>query len=115
MCKTFIRSDDGHPAQSHHIRALLGLSERAKLPAEGMPSRIIQGCKVWVAPLGSKFSHGRRMAHRVLVQCPECKAVVSVGRLAQHATEKENQSFVVVSRNVADAFGMHGLPNTIVI
>lgn len=66
-------------AQSDGVRQLLGLAPKAKLPKEGMGTRVIQGIEVWIIPA----SVGRK-SHRVLAKCPDCGKVLSAGRLHQH-------------------------------
>lgn len=70
-------------AHSNQVRALLGLRPRQKLPAEGMPPRLIQGILVWVTPLGPNPTRFKRSTHRVLARC-NCGKVLSAGRLHQH-------------------------------
>lgn len=69
-------------AQSHGVKILLGLDPDAKLPAEGMAPRLIQGVQIYVRPLDPKTS--RRRVHRVRAICPDCGADISAGRLHQH-------------------------------
>lgn len=79
------------PASSHEVNVMLGLREKEKLPREGMPPRELQGIRVWVTPLPGrpKGSRWKRSTHRVLAECPDCRQVVSVGRLAQHECHKK--------------------------
>lgn len=84
-----IHDSHGWNAQSAAMRELLGLSRTAKLPAEGMPIRTIQGVKVWVEPLDTSVPHtwrNKRSTHRVKCQCPnpDCGKIMSAGRLFQH-------------------------------
>lgn len=78
----------GRNAHSDELKAFLGLSATAKLPAAGLPPRYIQGIKVWVMPLYPPTlppgQHRRRAAHRVKAECPTCHQVLSAGRLHQH-------------------------------
>lgn len=54
-------------------------------PVDGMAPTLIAGVVVWVKPLiGDAPARGRRQGHRVMAQCPECKKVMSAGRLHQH-------------------------------
>lgn len=82
-------------AHYDEVRAMLGLPDGAKLPAEGMPPRRIQGIMVWVTPLmgprvprrvgrWGRVLERKSSRHRVLAQCPDCGKVLSVGRLGQH-------------------------------
>lgn len=68
------------PAQSHHVKAMLGLNNHTPLPAEGMPGRYIDNIWVWVTP-----KQKNRKAHRVMGLCPVCEESFAVGRLAQHS------------------------------
>jgi hypothetical protein len=77
----------GRNAQSSDIKAMLGLTEKQKLPREGMKPMAIQGYKVWVRPIDPATS--RRHTHRVLVECKRCCDVVSAGRLHQHVCKKK--------------------------
>jgi len=73
----------GWNLHSHDVLPLLGLRPGEHLPAAGLPPRVIQGVKVWVAM--SAAPTGRKSAtHRVLAECPLCGKVLSVGRLHQH-------------------------------
>lgn len=72
----------GRSAHSAEIRELLGLPPNAKLPADGMPSRYIQGFRVYVRPLDPATS--RRRVHRVRAVCMYCHADISAGRIGQH-------------------------------
>ncbi len=94
--KTVIMNGWGYNAHSHHMKAILGLSAKAKLPAEGVapqmisahvtsPSGIGEGItrvKVWVAPLDPTRS--ARRVHRVRAECPRCLKEMSAGRLFSH-------------------------------
>lgn len=73
-------------AQSHTVKRLLGLLTTEKLPAEGMPPRIIQGIEVWVEPLRPPrlYRSRRGCMHRVMAKCPVCGQILSAGRLHQH-------------------------------
>lgn len=64
------------PAHAHHILQLLGVK---RLPDEGMPERLIDGVRVYVAP---RLRPGRRF-HRVTAIC-DCGRHIPVGRLHQH-------------------------------
>ncbi len=69
----------GNRATAHDMYALLGT---AKLPAEGMPERGIQGVRVYVKPL-PEGKPGQRQSLRVMAICT-CGQHVPVGRLHQH-------------------------------
>lgn len=75
-------TDRGWTAHSHHVKAMLGLDVDAHLPAAGLAPQILQGIKVWVAPLDPARSH--RRVHRVRAECPDCQKEMSAGRLHQH-------------------------------
>jgi hypothetical protein len=79
-----IRNAYGRNAQSHEIKAMLGLADKAKLPSEGMALRDIQGYSVWVKPLPSIRDARFHCTHRVMAECPRCLRVLSAGRLHQH-------------------------------
>lgn len=80
-----------HPFHHPAIRAFLGLGPTEKLPAEGMPVRILDlplpwqffGIEVWVNPLGPNPTKHKRSTHRVMARC-SCGRVLSFGRLHQH-------------------------------
>ena len=86
--KPMIRGESGWgTVHSGEMFKLLGLAG-SHLPAEGMPSREIQGIRVWVEPKGSP--NGRKSStHRVKAECPVCAQVLSVGRLHQHVCDKK--------------------------
>lgn len=81
-------------AHNSTIKELLGLKRGDKLPAAGMPAQQIQGYKVWVEPAPPPLYHYGRYGgplikvksskHRIMVECPYCTQVMSVGRLHQH-------------------------------
>jgi hypothetical protein len=71
-------------AHSSHVKTMLGLNPRAKLPDAGLPAQRVQNFDVWVEPLGSKYVAGRRMTHRVLARCLCCNKTMSAGRTHQH-------------------------------
>lgn len=93
----FIPHSQKHPtwtAQSGQINDLLGLGPKGKLPEAGMSPRYLSGVekgreefcvsiKVWVTPLVRK-ANLRTSVHRVMCECPECGATLSIGRLRQH-------------------------------
>lgn len=82
----YIKNTYGNrPATSYDMAEYLLGSRKAKMPAKGMPIKIIQGITVWVEPLLPKEQRKQRFALRVMCQCPECGFVTAVGRLAQHA------------------------------
>lgn len=66
-------------ADARDMYALLGTS---RLPAEGMPERLIDGVRVYVKPL-PKARPGRRQSLRVTAIC-ECGKHIAVGRMHQH-------------------------------
>lgn len=80
-----------HPswnAQSSDVRELLGLGRQGKLPAEGMPTMMIQGVEVYVLPVGSPGLNPKATRpHRVRAVCPKCSYHMSAGRLFQHKCE----------------------------
>jgi hypothetical protein len=76
---------------------LLGVT--GKLPAAGLPARMLRGrnelrepvsIKVWVAPLVGEAPRNalgraqKRSSHRVRCECPGCGVELSAGRLFQH-------------------------------
>lgn len=74
-----------HPqwnAHSHHIKAMFGLSHKAKWPQAGIEPRFLHGVKVWVNPLNPNRKSARE--HRVMCECPKCGKQMSLGRLHQH-------------------------------
>jgi hypothetical protein len=77
----------GYNAQSDDMRTMLGLPPKAKLPAEGMLPRDIQGFSVYVAPLDP--ARRRRRGHRVRAICPRCHVDISAGRVMQHMAVHE--------------------------
>lgn len=91
--KTVIKNKWGRNAQSHEIKAMLGLGTKAKLPVAGMSRRFLEGqtdtgklvaVNVWVAPLKPRGERTSAREHRVRAQCPFCNVEVSAGRLFQH-------------------------------
>jgi hypothetical protein len=91
--KFSIRDQRGWNVHHSQMRELLGLPPKAKLPVEGMAAREIQGVKVWVEPFlpvwGRDRYTGERVqvkssVHRVKAECPNCRKVLSAGRLFQH-------------------------------
>ena len=82
-----IRNKDGRwNAQTSDMKFFMGLDPKDKWPKDGLPPRIVQGWKVWVAPL-SKFRIDNGF-HRVRAQCPNCSQVMSAGRTHQHKCVK---------------------------
>lgn len=72
-------------ANSTDLYRLLGVTG-STLPREGMAERIINGVRVYVAPLvpgWGKRSNGGWQGLRVMAIC-ECGKHVAVGRLHQH-------------------------------
>ena len=82
----FLRDEYGRNAQSHTVRAMLGLAPLQKIPAQGMPARYVQGILVWVDPLPERpiGRRRRRATHRVRALCPDCGQTLSAGRMHQH-------------------------------
>lgn len=74
-------------ATEGHVKALFGLSPKAKWPAEGVPRRDVQGILCWVEPLRERRPGLRRpnFGLRAMAQCPACARVVAIGRLKQHS------------------------------
>jgi len=71
----------GYHANAGDMREFLGVRE---LPAEGMPERLIQGVRVYVAPQAPlEAGQRKRATHRIFAVC-ECGTHVPVGRLHQH-------------------------------
>jgi hypothetical protein len=70
------------PAHSGTVKEFLGLDRKAKLPAEGMPPREIQGFQVYVLSLTE--ARAKKQFHRVMAICPTCGKHLSAGRLQQH-------------------------------
>lgn len=77
-----IKTEYGWTAHSHHLKAMLGLNPRAKLPVEGLAAQDIQGVRVWIRPLEPSRKIIRQ--HRVMGQCLTCFKTMSAGRLHQH-------------------------------
>lgn len=75
-----MRNPLGH---SDNVKALFGLSPKAKWPTEGMLARAANGYVIWVTPLPAGKPRHRRMTHRALAQC-RCGVTVSAGRIHQH-------------------------------
>jgi hypothetical protein len=67
-------------ADAHDMYALLGTR---KLPAEGMPERLIQGIRVYVKPLPDGKPR-QRQSLRVTAICDDCGRHIAVGRMHQH-------------------------------
>jgi hypothetical protein len=73
-----------HYADSHDMKALLGLKPNQQLPVEGMPGRSIYGVWVYVDPLVPRPGVRRNFQGlRVKAVCA-CGQHVAVGRLHQH-------------------------------
>lgn len=86
-------------AHSNDVRKMLGLPDKAKLPIEGLPPRIVHGIKVWVEPeppsrlsgvCGEPWTHRmvKSSKHRIKAECPHCGWVGSAGRLHQHVCKE---------------------------
>jgi hypothetical protein len=72
--------------QSNEVFETLGVAG-THWPDAGLPARVVQGIKVWVAP--KVVRPGRKSSkHRVMCACPGCGRVFSVGRLAQHVCKE---------------------------
>lgn len=73
------------PHRTAHNRDLLLLLGQAgtKWPDAGLPTTVVQGVKVWVAPI-TRVPGRKSSAHRVMAECTDCGAVMSAGRLFQH-------------------------------
>lgn len=72
-------------ATSAELNVMLGLREKAKLPAEGMLPQMIAGFQVYVRSLaGDSTGRRRRMSLRVRAICPYCDRDVAASRLRQH-------------------------------
>lgn|SRR5215469_7302612 len=70
-------------AHSGEVKKLFGLRPEDKWPDAGLPARDIQGITCWVDPIS--VNHGsRRKFHRAMAACPDCTAIMSIGRLHQH-------------------------------
>lgn len=82
----------GRNAHTEEVKAMFGLSPKAKWPPEGLPERQLQGFWVWVTPAkppvyDTRWGRTRLVknsGHRVMARCPHCMAVMSAGRLHQH-------------------------------
>lgn len=84
MHLNYIKGRYGY-ASNTDMKALLGLRPGQKLPAEGMPERLIQGVRVYVTPKGAGRKRILKSSkHRIMAICGQCYAHVSVGRLHQH-------------------------------
>jgi hypothetical protein len=81
----------GWTASRNELLEMLDLPKR--LPPEGRMHDIWsrQGYFVRLLPQGRK-TKGRRMEHRLQVQCNECREWFSAGRLAQHEASCGRQS-----------------------
>lgn len=77
-----IKDARGWNVHSAEMRTLLGLGPKAKLPAAGLPTVVIQGIEVTVLSLEDARATGH--FHRVTAKCPHCGAILSAGRLHQH-------------------------------
>lgn len=85
-------------ASNSDMKTLFGLQPENHWPKGGIPAHIIQGVKVWVKPAQEPKHYSRydnykgctvigtikQSNHRVMMECPDCKAVFSVGRQHQH-------------------------------
>lgn len=74
------------PAQAEEVKTMLGLKPGQPLPREGMAERLIQGIRVYVAPLlpgWGKRHNGGWQGLRVMAIC-ECGRHITVSRLQQH-------------------------------
>ncbi len=63
------------PMHSGEMMEALGLRAGAHLPREGLPPRLIQGVRVWVAPfqdMGPLDQRHHSSTHRVMCECPDC-------------------------------------------
>lgn len=83
MAKKLVTGERGWTAHSHHVKAMLGLAAKAKLPAAGMPEQVIQGITIYVKPLDANRNRTHKV-HRVMAICPDCGLHLSAGRLHQH-------------------------------
>lgn len=77
----------GYPANADDMYRLLGVTS-STLPKEGMAERLIQGVRVYVAPIvaGWENRHGYHKGWqglRAMAIC-ECGRHIPVGRLHQH-------------------------------
>lgn len=88
--KTVIQSPrpHGRHAQSTDMFLLLSAAHEdffsGKWPEAGLKPIVIQGVKVWVKPIIRLPNCRKSSKHRVMCECPECKMILSVGRLHQH-------------------------------
>jgi hypothetical protein len=98
----FIRSprNPERPASSHELNAMLGIPRGGKLPADGLPQRMVDGFLVSVEPLPERApgERGKRSTHRVLALCPTCCMTLSAGRLQQHECPAAHSAEVVTVR-----------------
>lgn len=77
-----IRNRYGRHATAWDLLDMLGVK---RLPAEGMPERLIQGVRVYVKPLPPGPAKGRsRFSLRVTAICDDCGRHMAVGRMHQH-------------------------------
>lgn len=64
------------------MKRAFGLRPADKWPDEGMPARIINGIRVYIAPKG--FVHMRGLKRRCCAVCPTCGNPYDAGHLGQH-------------------------------
>jgi hypothetical protein len=86
-----ILNEYGYNVFSNELRQLLGLPDKAKLPAEGLPARTVQGITIFVRPAPPSRGIRGGGKHRVRAICPECSKDVSAGRLQQHMTVHKDE------------------------
>ena len=80
--------DQQYPRLNCHsssMKRYFGLRPAQKWPVNGMSDIYIVGIRVWVDALPLlRPANSRRRPHRVMAECPGCKAVMSAGRLFSH-------------------------------
>lgn len=101
MSKHTVKGRYGY-ANNRDFKELFGIDPNAHWPKGGIPARIMDGIKVWVKPAKVPVertrwdyrsgktvgSYVKTSNHRVMAECPECKQVLSAGRLHQHKCDK---------------------------
>lgn len=73
-------------AHCHHVREMLGLRPKQKLPREGIAAKVIDGVSIYVlsADAAKQLWPDVKKPHRMRGVCPTCGEHMSAGRLFQH-------------------------------